>query len=320
MRVLIPFQFILVLTLITTCQITLKAQAYHPMPTGTARWDIARCWYFYPGGWYDRYYIEMDGTDTVIHQKTYKKLFHTTHHAPGTAFDSTYTHFLGGMRESGKQVFMISEYLCLDTMERIIYDFNEAAPGDTILTQVLTNGLTQYIPHMVTAVDQVEVNGELHRRLHLQDENGFFNETWTEGVGSNMGFVYASYWILTDNSYDLNCFYTENQLRYTNPSPAYAFCTPPFPDSECEPVITSTDQEAPSKHISMYPNPVITSLFVEPMDQVASVEVYTPMGVKLQNILFTHELDLSHLSPGMYILRISMQGANQVQVERVIKL
>ena len=141
---------------------SLQAQGYHPMPTGPAQWNIARCWYFYPPGWHDLYAITTDGTDTLINGKVYTKLFHTTHHAPGTEFDSTYTHFLGGMRDEDKKVYMISEYLCLDTIERVIYDFNETSVGEYIYTQVSTNGLTTYIPHIVTGVGDVLIDGRKH--------------------------------------------------------------------------------------------------------------------------------------------------------------
>jgi hypothetical protein len=218
---------------------TLISQDYHPMPESAAQWDITRCWSFYPGGWHDEYSVRMDGSDTTINGKVYKKLNIVTHHLPGTEHDSIYTHFLGGMRESGKQVFFISEYLTLDTIERMIYDFNEVAVGDTIFTQILTNGLTQFIPHIVTANDFVTVDGESHRRIHLRDENDFFSEYWIEGVGSSLGLVYASYWLLTDNSYDLNCFYDQNELAFTNPDPVYGFCTFPLPFIECDSMLTS---------------------------------------------------------------------------------
>ena len=135
-------QALFIVLLASFCSNQTSAQAYHPMPTGSAQWNMARCWYFYPAGWHDLYSITMDGTDTLLNGKMYKKLFHTTHHAPGTEFDSTYTNYLGGIREVNKQVFMFSEWLCLDTIARMIYDFNDVVEGDTIYTQFLTNGLT----------------------------------------------------------------------------------------------------------------------------------------------------------------------------------
>jgi hypothetical protein len=293
---------------------------YHPMPAGEARWDITRCWYFYPGGWHDRYFIEMDGTDTVLNGKVYKKLFHTTHHAPGTEFDSIYTHFLGGMREAGKQVFMWSEYLCLDTIERMIYDFNDVGVGDTIFTQVLTNGLTLVVPHIVTSVDEVYVDGSLRRRINLRDENFYFNESWIEGIGSSMGLVYATYWLLTDNSYDLNCAYEDGHLEYVNPNPAYAFCTPPFPESECDSVVSVPRPVPDPPFVRLIPNPVLTTLYLEASPGIQTIEIYDLVGTRWTKMAMTPQVDVSYLPAGMYILRFSTDSANEGLIESVIKL
>src|SRR5687768_2669220 len=88
------------------------AQTYKPFPTTTASWATGRCWYFYPAGWYDEIIIIMDGSDTVVNGVTYKSLSMKFYHAPGTAFDSTYVRHLGGMRESGRKIFFVSEDFC----------------------------------------------------------------------------------------------------------------------------------------------------------------------------------------------------------------
>ena len=309
--------FIVLLVSFSSNQST--AQSYHPMPTGSAQWNMARCWYFYPAGWHDLYYITMDGTDTILNGKTYKKLYHTTHHAPGTEFDSTYTHFLGGMREVNKQVFMFSEWLCLDTIARMIYDFNDVVQGDTIYTQVLTNGLTQFIPHYVTAVDEMEIKGSPRRQIHLTDENGFFNEIWTEGIGSSMGLVYATYWLLTDNSYDLNCFYEGSDLQYTNPSPQYAFCTAPYPESECLPVLSAQDPGEDPLEVVLYPNPVSSSLYIESPMQIETMQIYNAIGMKILDIPFIPELNMSCLPTGLYFVRLNGKSSGQFSVETVFK-
>src|SRR5262245_55628997 len=82
----------------------LRSQSYFPIPTGDATWQVTRCNYFLPAGWYDDYNIHMNGEDTVINGKTFKKLYFTNHHAPGTDFDTVYpTVYLGGMREEDKK-------------------------------------------------------------------------------------------------------------------------------------------------------------------------------------------------------------------------
>lgn len=223
--------------LLLICSVTFlltSAQTYRSFPTGDASWKVGRCWYFYPGGWYDEVTFDMDGSDTLINAVTYKKVLMKHRHAPGTAFDSSYVRILGGMRESNRQIFFVSEELCGDTLERLIYDFNYENAGDTIYTNVLLFGYTDKVPHVISSIDSVLVGVAYHRRLHLTDTLGNPWESWIEGVGSNYGLGYATYWIMTDNSYDLVCFNSNGGLKYQNPAPTFAFCLPPYPMIDCD--------------------------------------------------------------------------------------
>lgn len=297
----------------------LQGQSYHPMPGSDAKWDITRCWSFYPGGWHDEYSIRLDGSDTTINGHVYKKLDLVTHHLPGTQFDSVYSNFLGGMREFNKQVFFISEYLCIDTIERMVYDFNDAGTGDTIFTQILTNGLTQFIPHIVTAIDSVWVEASYRRRIHLRDENNIFYESWIEGIGSSLGLTYASYWLLTDNSYDLNCFYDENELKYTNTTPEYLFCLFPLPDIQCDSVTTSIAPVPTAEDIRIYPNPVADFMNIESV-HFASLEIFNTCGERVLASGFTPLIQLDFLSPGIYFLRLNEINGQMPAILKFIKM
>src|SRR2546423_26183 len=115
----------------------LRAQNYFPFPAGNAAWQVTRCFYFFPPGWYDDIQISTSGADTVINSKSYKKLFLVNHHAPGSDFDTIYPKvFIGGLRELNKKIYLVSDYLCLDTAERRLYDFNPSNVGDTVYSQV----------------------------------------------------------------------------------------------------------------------------------------------------------------------------------------
>src|SRR6187399_1387711 len=88
-----------------------RAQNYFPFPTGNAVWQVTRCWYFYPAGWYDDIQISTSGEDTIINSKVYRKLFLVNHHTPGQPYDTIYPKvFLGGMRELDKKIYLVSEY------------------------------------------------------------------------------------------------------------------------------------------------------------------------------------------------------------------
>ncbi|HZV70342.1 MAG TPA: T9SS type A sorting domain-containing protein [Saprospiraceae bacterium] len=308
----------MLLVIISISNINLNAQPYHPMPVSGGQWNVTRCWYFYPGGWHDEYSISLAGGDTTINNHVYKKLLIQIHHAPGTEFDSIYTHFLGAMREANKQVFFISEYQCIDTIERMVYDFNNTFPGDTIYTQVLTNGLTQTIPHIVISIDSVLIGEELHRRINLTDESGFFYESWTEGVGSSLGLTYASYWLLTDNSYDLNCFYSDDELQYINPQPAYAFCSAPLPDIHCS-LTTAVEPVTLEQKIIVYPNPAFDELTFSSKVDFYKVIISNELGVNLISGGYTPSIDINSLVPGIYFIQFMDQHNELIAFSKFVK-
>lgn len=251
------FISLLLLTLVT------KAQTYYPFPTGDASWQVARCFYFYPPGWYDEHLIETTGEDTVINGKTYTKLFYTNHHAPGTDFDTIYpTVFIGGMREADKKIYFVSDYLCLDTFERCVYDFNATDVGESIYTQFLSPGSQVHVQHIVTGIDSVLIGSDYHRVLQLTDENFYTYEEWIEGMGSNYGLIYATFWMVTDNSYDLICFSENKVNEFLNPNPGFGFCQAPFPPVECDSLATGVHVLYEKKPL-IYPNPVSSRIVID---------------------------------------------------------
>ena len=279
-----------------------SGQLYQPMPTQNATWSSVRCWYFYPGGWHDEYSISLNGTDTTFNSRVYTKLFLTTHHAPGTAFDSVYTNFLGGMREVNRRVYFFSDYLCNDTTERLIYDFNAGAIGDTIRTQVLSN-LTDTFVHVVVGIDSMQIGSIYHRRLLLADTNGIPWESWTEGIGSSFGLAYSTYNILSDNSYDLTCFRVKSQVLYSNPTPYYSYCTPPLPVIICDSMTNGVPRIPESNSFSIVPNPARDYLIIPLSLSNLKVRVYNSIGKEQQISVNSGQVSLRDLPSGIYFIQ-----------------
>ena len=309
-------------SLITFCvfffAISSVAQRYQPMPTQNATWSSVRCWYFYPAGWHDEYSVSLNGTDTTLNSNVYTKLMLRTHHAPGTVFDSVYTDFLGGMREVGKRIYFFSDYLCGDTIERLIYDFNPANIGDTIRTQVLSN-LTNYVDHIVTAVDSVQMGSVYHRRLTLADPNGISWENWVEGVGSSLGLTYATYFILSDNSYDLTCFQVKDVVLYSNPSPSYGFCTPPLPLIICDSALTSVSEVSPEVAALFYPNPTKEFLSIRLLNTCKFIRITDVTGQEQCCFLNTDVINVSILADGLYFVQFLNEANEVISVGSVVK-
>ncbi|MCF8239599.1 MAG: T9SS type A sorting domain-containing protein [Saprospiraceae bacterium] len=290
---------------------SLSAQTYQPFPTENATWNVSRCWYFFQPGWHDTYALTMDGSDTLYQGEVYKQIWMTQHLVHGPMYDTIYPpQFFGGLREEGKRIFMFQTWASVDTTAHLIYDFNATNVGDTIYTSALFGPASTMYGHIVKAVDSVLVGGQYHKQLLLQHpEKIYETEEWIEGIGSTWGLPFATVWSITDNSYDLTCFYQDGHLSYGNPSPSYAYCQPPYPESSCDSVVTSVGDVAlpDGQAIWIFPNPAHDQVIVEVMDvgNDAELEIWSMMG---QRVWYQHtpeeqtRIDVHDMAPGLYVI------------------
>jgi hypothetical protein len=288
------------------------AQAYQPFPTGAATWEVLRCFYFYPSGWHDKYTFTMDGSESVYEGLPFKNIYIVQHHLPGTVHDTIYPkEFFGGIREVDKQVFIYQKWASVDTSVMMVYDFNETDPGDTIYTNVLS-GNPYLFGHLVTGVDSVMVGNQYHKRLHLQDvENEFNTEYWIEGVGSSWGLPFATFWSITDNSYDLSCFYSGDQLKYVNDSPQFSYCIAPVPEISCDSITTSIEDHDPGRcPISSF-SPILHRSHItlkqpgNSFHDKVIVDIYDLRGVLVCSRILNKDqqtIYVGNLSSGIYML------------------
>ncbi len=91
-------------------------------------------------------------------------------------------------------------------------------------------------------------------------------------------------------------------------------------------VIILKDDEPPlsvtGNYFRVYPNPVSEILKVETSyGKIEAIEIHDIKGRKIEfNYLFTNELDLSQLTPGTYMLRLTMQTPKTNKLIKIIKL
>ena len=138
------------------------------------------------------------------------------------------------MREVNKKIYIFQIWASVDTLPNLVYDFTKTALGDTIYTKALSGNKNPF-PHLVVGVDSVAVGNKYHKRLELQDPKNKGNtEYWIEGIGSSMGLPWATFWSITDNTYDLSCFNTTKKVVYENPNPTFGMCTGTLPTISCD--------------------------------------------------------------------------------------
>ncbi len=168
------------------------------------RWSVVECMNF-AGCGTNTY--EFNG-DTVINNKTYKKLF--------VCFDSLLTdwYYRGAMREdSPGKVFGYEVFGSFyPDSEVLYYDFTLGL-GDTI--GIPCSGGSEILT--VIAVDTTTLlNGEQRKRLRFSSIlTG--EEEWIDGIGSLFGLINIGASCFIDMYYTLNCFTENDILKYDDP-------------------------------------------------------------------------------------------------------
>lgn len=299
------------------------AQSYQPFPAGDASWKVIRCFSFFPAGWYDVFTYSMSG-DTMMNGISYKKIFETVHHLPGTPYDTLYTHFFGALREQEKQIRMVSEWTTGDTSERILYDFSVEEENEWIYSNLLTYGDPITIKSRSGIIDSVEIAGIFHRRIQILNADGnATGESWIEGIGSVFGLVYSGFYMITDNSYDLRCFSTPT-AEFVNNDLNLGFCLS-NPQVECE-FATGTPVVSTKIPYLIYPNPVSERLLLTIQDPAADISSLTLFELTGKQVLHhpisgkQHvELNVASMPHGMYILKIEESSGNSTTWPLVIQ-
>jgi Secretion system C-terminal sorting domain len=226
--------FLLIVTLLF-CDHTGFGQAYIPMPADSAVWryrsfnDI--------GTMVIDQVLFVNGTDTIAHGNTYHKIMTRSFIQTGPAGFSppvvtveanTPDTYYGAMRESGKQVFLLSA-----SGEHPMFDFN-AGVGDSI---------PAYLAKVkVTGIDSVLLGGTYHKR-YLTTDPGYYV---IEGVGSSRGLIPD----LNDGGADI-IFYCFTLSPVTWSPDGAIPCTEVFAAGHS----AGLNRVYSSSEISIYPNP-----------------------------------------------------------------
>ena len=220
-------------------------QAYIAMPTDSAVWRYRISDIDYITRIFDNI-IFLDGTDTLAHGNIYRRLSSRTFAqqvpngtVPPVVTDTASTpdnKNYGGIRESGKQVFLLSL-----NGEDLIYNFN-ALVGDSIPAY---GGTVK-----VTAIDSVFLGGVYHKRYLTTDPAYYV----IEGVGSSEGLIPA----LNDGSgaVDFMCF---TGTSYTFSPDTTVPCTYIYPIWVG---LTVSNVNVLNAEINVFPVPATDALYV----------------------------------------------------------
>lgn len=81
-------------------------------------------------------------------------------------------------------------------------------------------------------------------------------------------------------------------------------------------------EEVDMVKLRLFPNPAQTYLYVEAVQSVDKVEIFDPMGKKYSVFKgkkqYSHKIDVSYLSPGLYFVRMTLGDSGIIKVKKLL--
>ena len=201
-------RFITLITLLMAA-VTMQAQQFEPLVAEGKQWNVVYTYVPWPPVHRvtDAYKVEGD---TVVEGTVYKKLL--------TTQSQQYTNWglCGLMRETDEGQVFYRSYGSNHTFgaETMLYDFS-MQPGDSIYYN------QYYGLVLLRKSDTILDDGNIRKRLDFQyKEEGYLEdkyETWIEGIGSELGLLHAGSLSMVGGTYDLLCYYDDDDLIWHNP-------------------------------------------------------------------------------------------------------
>jgi Leucine-rich repeat (LRR) protein len=130
------------------------------------------------------------------------------------------------------------------------------------------------------------------------------------GNNTNFAFFYSN------NNSNLTCIYVDDadysNANWTNIDPNSTFV-----ENEAECDALSIGDNALELDVFIYPNPTDDYLFIEGNKNPVSISIYNLLGAEVIATSATDKINVSELSKGVYIIRIS-DGVNQANKKLII--
>lgn len=233
------------------------------------------------------------GIDVIIGSYTYKKFID-----PTTSTDVFIREDINTKRV----------YRYINGADRILYDFSLQVSNSIILG----NGYT----YTVNSITNIDVNGGTRRKFTLT--NGFFNETWIEGVGSNSHPLKPSYELPSDPYIYLTCS-AQNGMNIYNHGIANGQTTP----SNCSMLLGIEDQEYSNSKIIFSPNPFKSELLINSIIdlQNSTLKIYNPTGELVKEINNLNGKNIivkrENLKNGFYFAKL-LQNEKLITTHKII--
>ena len=172
----------------------------------------------------------------------------------------------------------------------LIYDFT-AQVGDTLRF----GDFHEFDYFVVDSISIEQIGGKDRRKFWFGLEYDFTGEpvaieTWTEGIGSDMGLLFSGWYYVSGGYYRALCFHQNGELLWQNEY--YGTC------------MIDAVEEMDISPISLYPNPTSEVVHIEGVE-AAEVQVYNSFGQLVKTVHDANEIPVAALPQGVYLLRIT---------------
>ena len=256
-----------------------QAQDYEPIIQEGNEWhtlDVIVTPGFPPNDYYSTL-VHWLSDDTLVDGVRYTKVLETRN-GEGTPRLATL------LREENGKVWKRKS-----ATDILIYDFT-AQVGDTLRF----GDFQEFDYFVVDSISIEQIGGTDRRKFWFGLEYDFMGEpvaieTWTEGIGSDMGLLFSGWYYTTGGYYKALCFHQNEELVWQNDY--YGTC-----------MIDAVEEEvAPA--VSVYPNPASETVRIEGIGP-AEVQLHNALGQLVKTVENTHEINVAGLPQGVYLLRI----------------
>lgn len=264
----------------------LKAQDYEPIIQEGNEWhtlDVIVSPGFPP---YDHYttLVHWISDDTLVEGVRYTKVLETRN-GEGTP------RLAALLREENGKVWKRES-----STDLLLYDFT-AQVGDTVRFGDFAESF------VVDSISIEQIGGVDRKKIWFgleYDITGepYAIETWTEGIGSDMGLLFSGWFYATGGYYQALCFHQNGELLWQNEY--YGTC-----------MVDAVD-EMDISPISLYPNPTSDVVHIEGVE-AAEVLVYNSIGQLVKTLQNSNEISAADLPEGLYLLWITdIEGIRHV--------
>ena len=280
--------------------ISLKAQDYIPLVVEGKQWNVVLTYVPWPPINRVTDVYKMEG-DTMVEGTVYKKLF--------TTQSEQYANWelCGILRETDEGQVFYRKYRWSHTFEgeSMLYDFS-IQPGDSICYFDSSCLL------LLSKNDTILDDGTVRKRYDFQYKQGGYlmdvRETWVEGIGSELGLLHSGSRFLVGGTYDLLCYYENEDLVWQNPD---------FNSCYLNTLIVNENE---IHSISIHPNPT-TSLVTVTGENLRQAEVVDLLG---QQVISTQgkgdeiQINMSALPAGIYFVNVTDEDGRKC-MRKVVK-